>query len=88
MIRCYSLIQSRVAGRVGGQGSTLGRTRRVVIRGGGGGVVSLGGGVALGLLVHAGVVSVRGGGLQLVGVATGSRPRPMCVVKIKFMLRW
>lgn len=88
MIRCYSLIQSGVAGRIGGQGSTLGRTRRVVVRGGGGGVVSLGGGVTFGLLVHAGVVCVWGTGLQLIGVASGARPRPVCVVKIKFMLRW
>ena len=86
MIRCYSLIQSGVAGRIGGQGGALGRTRRVVVRGGGGGVVSLGGGVTFGLLVHAGVVCVRGAGLQLIGVASRARPCPVCVVKIKFML--
>ena len=88
MIRCYSLIQSRVARRIGGQGGALGGPRRVVVRGGGGGVVSLGGsGVTFGLLIHAGVVCVWGGGLQLVGVARSrSRPRPMCAVQIKFML--
>jgi len=88
MIRGYSLIQSGVARRIGGQGGALGWARRVVVRGGGGGVVSLGGGVTFGLLVHAGVVCVRGGGLQLVGVAPGGRPRPVCAVQIKFMLRW
>ena len=48
--------------------------------------MSLGGGVTFGLMVHAGVVCVRGGGLQLVGVAPGARPRPVCAVQIKFML--
>ena len=63
MIRCYSLIQSRVARWIGGQGCALGGPRRVVVRGGGGGVVRRGR-FAASSSIDAAVVSVLLAGLQ------------------------